>query len=337
MTGRTRTTATDGVDSQPPSTNDTCETVKVPSYYAREIRERERIIEACPVKVFTSSINPRWGWPWKLNASNEARPSTKRSSEELIIDPGLYNYCGTLEAAHAAAKVDADYLLARDLPPAHYADREFDRERYEVSAERVANYFIEHQRLREQESAMLGQWECAHDAEVIAPIQPPYAKSIEYLSTPIERTISPDETAPVTVLDETDYIALGGLLGFDDPEVRVQKLHEVREIVGDETKIHALAPGTDLAVIRAIRETPPLVDSLDVSTPEKGPAHGNIPDKNWDYHNHDLPTGTDSTTVRGQFSGAIAIQFAYMLSPLCTDDVLDQIPNQSEQQTLNTF
>lgn len=313
------------------------ETIEVPARYKREIRERERVIKACPVKIFTSSINPRWSWPWKLNSSKEARMSTANSSEELIIDPGLYNHCYSLEAAHAAAKTDADYLLARDLPPVQYDEVDFTRERYEVSAIRVANYILEHQRLREKESAMLGQWECAHDAEVIVPIQPPYDKSLEYMSKPIERQLGRDKKATVTILDETDYIAVGGLLGFDDPKVRVEKLREVRQIVGDDMKIHALAPGTDLEIIRAIRDDHDLMDSLDVSTPEKGPAHCNIPDKLWSYHNHEFPTGADSTTVRAQFSGGIAIQFAYMLSPLCTDEILKKSSEESQQQTLGGF
>lgn len=318
--------------------NDETATIEVPERYAREIKERQRIIEACPIKVFTSSINPRWSWPWKLNPSNEARPSTSDSSEEVIIDPGLYNYCGPLEAAHAAHKTDADYLLARDLTPVQYPDVDFEeRERYEVSAGRVANYFAEHHRLRERASVTLGKWELAHDAEPIAPIQPPYEKSLAALNQPIQREVSNGETVTLTVLEETDYIAIGGLLDFTDAATRVEKLHEVRDIVGEETKIHALAPGTDLKVIRTIRDNPDLMDSLDVSTPENAPANGKIPDKTWSQHNHSFPRGVDSTTVRGQFSGAIAMQLAYMLSPLCDDDVLEAEYEHTQQQTFDAI
>ncbi|WP_330630717.1 hypothetical protein [Halocatena halophila] len=307
--------------------------ITIPDRYAREIREREHIIDACPIKVFTSSINPRWSWPWKLNAANEARPSVPPSCDEMMIDPGLNNRCGPLAAAHAAAKTDADYVLGRDLPPTQCPERVSDDEVWRVSIERVANYMIEHRRLREADSVSLGTWDLAHDAEAIAPIQPPYIESLKYMAEPIKRD-TPHGPMQITILDETDYIAVGGLLSFDDVTERVEKLQEVREHVGDEMKIHALAPGTGLPVIRAIRDDPALIDSLDVSTPETGPSNGRLPDKTWTQHDHNLPRGTDSTTIRAQYSGAIALQLAYMLGPYCNDPVLDQDNDQTEQQSL---
>lgn len=313
--------------------NSDSNTTTVPDRYAREIEERQRIIEACPVKVFTSSINPRWAWPWKLNSANEARPSIPPSCDELMIDPGHTNYCGPLAAAHAAAKTGADYVLARDLPPSQFPEDVPEDERHLVSIDRVANYFVEHRRLRENETASLGKWELAHSAEAIAPIQPPYIESLKRISEPIKRETK-DSPEYITILDETDYIALGGLLSIDKANDRVEMLRDVREYVGNDVKIHALAPGTDLEVIRAIRNDHDLIDSLDVSTPERAASNGRIPDKTWKQHKHPLPRGTDSTTIRGQYSGAIALQLAYMLGPYCTDSVLEEDGEQTHQQTI---
>lgn len=305
----------------------------VPDYYAREVEEREKILDACPIDIYTSSINPRWAWPWKLNASNEARPSTRKSCRELMIDPGIRNPACSPEIGNAAAKTDADYVLARDLSPEHPHHGERD-DRNLRSVETAVNYYYQHKAMRTAETYKVGKWECAHDANVIIPIQPPYDVSIDYMSRNFERhelvvdeddgTVyyADDSLETINLIRDVDYFAVGGLLDFPVDD-RIEQLRMVRDILGPDVKLHALAPGTDAEIVAALRDDPDLIDSLDVSTPENAVKNGKVADMTGTQHKVPFPHGTDSTTVRASWSAAIAEQFAYALSPKCSDDFDD--------------
>lgn len=109
-------------------------------------------------------------------------------------------------------------------------------------------------------------------------------------------------------------VAVGGLIGLDVDE-RLAALRRVRERVGSGTHVHALAPGTEPRMIDALRAAPHLVDSLDVSTPERAPANGKLPDVSWTQHEIRVTEGTDSSTVRAAHSSGIALELARQLDP----------------------
>jgi len=92
-----------------------------------------------------------------------------------------------------------------------------------------------------------------------------------------------------------------------------------------EMRIHALAPGTAPAMLYELRQHPDLVDSLDVSTPERAPGNHKVPDATWTQDRHLFPRGDGTLTLRAQHSVSIALQLAHMLSPLCNEETFETV------------
>ncbi|MFD1588515.1 hypothetical protein ACFR9U_16170 [Halorientalis brevis] len=270
-------------------------TVDVPAYYAREIAERELIARECPVDVFVSGINPRYGWPYRMQSAREARPSVRDACETLIIDSVFqdphYPIEEILDAAH---DFDADYVVSKD----YWA---LDGQSYPLNE---MQFFAERYKRHPCE------------AEILVPVgADPSKYTLERLAKDIKRD-SPCNIGGVAV----------GALSRERGELQADVLRRVREIVGPDVHVHALGMGTDPSVIGAIRESivddpqRPLVDSLDTSTPENAPKNNKLPDKRWSQKRVLLPEGDKSSTVRAQFAAAQALMLAYELTTWCDDD-----------------
>lgn len=302
----------------------------VADYVATELDAREAILEACPIDVYTSSINPRWGHPHKLMSYYEARPGVAESARMVMIDSG-YSRVGSMPGViEAAQKVDADAIIPPDLTPGcdGYEDRDPTEHAYEIG-----EYWHDFRRVD-------------LDCDLYLPIHPPFDHflgelryydpgyvlgledhpAFDYPAEGEEWRLEARGARPTFTLDlveAADGVAVGGLRGLDVDE-RIDALRTVYREVPRDTRIHALAPGTEPAILRELKHNPHLVDSIDVSTPEVASANGKVPDKTWKQHRHQFPKGTNSSTIRGAFSTAIALQLAYMLSPDCDDSILDE-------------
>lgn len=130
-------------------------------------------------------------------------------------------------------------------------------------------------------------------------------------------------------LDGFSHYVLGGIAAAD-PDVQLTEIRRFREAAGDHVYAHGLGLGASLRLIKALREEPRLLDSLDLSTPEKVIRGEKLPDKSWQQRKFSYPTGEDSSTVRAQFAQAVALQLNYMLGPFCSDDVLEDEFTQTE-------
>jgi hypothetical protein len=311
-------------------------TVEVPAYYRREIADRHRIATECPIDVYTSSQNPRWGWPYKLNRAGKQSPATARSCGSMLVDAGYHNLTDSAEIAMTAHRTDADIVIARDLTSNHPVVGD-DRDRVEKSIGLAFYTAFWLDVLRGTEGETVGQWPVSHDADVMLPLQPPYEVGLEWLSEPRPVSVTAaNHPRYISAYDRFDHFAVGGLQDIEGVDERVRALETVREYVGDEVHVHALAPGTEIEMLQTLRERPGLVDSIDISTPECAPANNKLPDKTWQQHRHPIPTGMDVTTVRAQYSAAIAVQLAFMLTPsLCDDDVFEETT--TEQEQINAF
>ncbi|RJT04698.1 hypothetical protein [Halococcus sp. IIIV-5B] len=268
------------------------ETIEVPARYAREIEAREQLHEACPVDVYVAGINPRYSWPHRLVAANEARPGVAESADTVMVDSVISDsYYAVNDVLDAAHKLDAEYVVGKDWPP------EQDPAGKGVQATDAYEWFI----------TKYKRHKC--DSEVIVPIAPPF------------------EPGCLDCLPEVDHFALGGMNGMSG-ERQVKYIRDFRELAGYDVEVHGLGVGTTPELISAIRESVeddpenPLLDSLDISTPENAIGNGKIPDKSWQQHRVPMPTGTDSTTVRGGFAEATARMLEFEFSPGCDDDIL---------------
>ena len=185
----------------------------------------------------------------------------------------------------------------------------------DMAAERNATYVVPkdylHDRRRTTESvrrflALYEDHECT--AQPLIPLQPPHDEHYE-------------------VLDGFSHYALGGIKG-KSPTDQVEALESFDQASGDEY-VHALGLGGSLDFVKAIRDNPDLVDSVDLSTHETAATNDRLPDKTWKQQSFAFPRGESSTTVRAAFAHAVLLELNYMLSPLCHDNVLSEPEVQS--------
>lgn len=151
------------------------------------------------------------------------------------------------------------------------------------------------------------QHECA--ATPLIPLQPPYHEHYRELS-------------------QFSHYVLGGI-ATADPETQLAEIRRFREEAGRYVYAHGLGLGASLTLIKALRDDPTLLDSLDLSTPEQVIRGEKLPDKTWQQRPFEYPTGADSSTVRAAFASAVTLQLNYMLGPFCNDDLLESAYEQS--------
>lgn len=252
----------------------------------RELEERMKIIaDNTRARVFSAGYNPRYYYPYGLQNASNARQSGRDSRYEMIIDSACNDDDVTNEAViERAAELNADYVVPKDYPG--------DPIRTAESLLSFVSLYEEHP-------------EC--QARPFAVIQPPYVEQYRVYESLYERF---------------SYLALGGLLQYE-PAEQVRMIREFREEVGEYTYLHAFGVGTHLEMIRALRENPRLIDSLDTSTAETAIAKNSIRDKMWTETPFYIPEGVDSTTVRARFSSAMLYMLNYMLGTRVDDSDLE--------------
>jgi hypothetical protein len=275
----------------------------VPAYYEQEIAQREHILEKCPIDVYCSSVNRRWGHSHKLMSYYEARPGAARSCQTLIIDSGVNRWGAPEDILEPAQRYNADYVFASDVTgledPSKKAHNDAMPTTDDPGIETAEDAAMEGLRRFMDRAAEIGI-----DDRVILPLQPGYMDFLDRIE---------EET---NWLDRVGYVALGGMKTLSVHE-KVRAMFEVRDRLGDEMQIHALDPSTNPIVLRTLYQNPGLIDSLDVSTPELSLTNNKIPDATWKQRKHLYPRGKDITTVRAVSSARLTIQIAYMISPLC--------------------
>jgi len=145
------------------------------------------------------------------------------------------------------------------------------------------------------------------NARPIIPLQPDHVEHYRAL---------PDR------LREFGYYSLGGIAKAG-PEEQVRALQNFREEIGYGPQVHALGVGSHPDVIRAIRDDPALVDSVDISTPEQSVKNGTLPDKTHKQpatNSFQIARGTNSSTTRSAFMEAVYFHLVYCITPFCEDD-----------------
>lgn len=151
-------------------------------------------------------------------------------------------------------------------------------------------------------------------ATPIIPLQPPYDRHYRALSG-------------------YSHYALGGIANRP-PSEQIEAIRRFRDEAGWRPHAHGLGLGASITLIRALRDDPSLLDSLDLSTPEQMVINDQIADKTWTQRRFRYPRGEDSTTLRAAYASALALQLNYMLSPICDDDELESIYEQSRLSNL---
>lgn len=274
------------------------EAIKVPKRYAREIAARERLLARCPVDIYVSGVWDRYSWPYRLVQANEAnRSGLKDTCETLIVDSVPTDlYFPVSDVLDAAHEMDADYVVMKDYPG-----------EYDVTLDAHERFCSHYQR-----------HEC--DSKIMAVATTPNIGRFRAQCRSYKRSF--DKGLSVHA------VAVGGLRDAK-ASIQARWFREARKVMGYDVPLHGLGVGTSPELIsnirKSIKEDPerPLVDSIDISTPESAVKNNKIPDKTWTQRRSPFPEGVDSTTVRSGFAEAIARMLAYELTPDCDDDVLN--------------
>jgi hypothetical protein len=263
---------------------------------SKEDRRAREIIARSPVRIFSASYSDWWECPYRLQMVQRADQKFRDMSYQYIIDSGYRDDSVTNEAIiEKAVDLNPDWIVPKDYPG---------------NPERTAESLREFADLYDDRGDKFG-------GRPLIPVQPPHAQTVERFP----------------VYGEWSNFAVGGLHYFSSPEAQVDALKEFEE-VANPAHLHALGVGTNLEFVTALRDEPSLVDSLDISTPETAVKNNGIPDRTWIQREFEIPTGVNSTMLRGQLSRYIHLQLSYMLSDLCDQS---NFPGLGEQAAISEF
>lgn len=240
--------------------------------------------------IYSASYNAHYWYPYKLRSVGNGWDSLDQSCMELMIDSDISDDSITNEEIIAeAVESRANKVIPKD---------------YLGEPEETRRSLLEFERVAQEEFDGI-------KSTVIPVLQDDHASHAEEHEA---------------FYAEYSHIAVGGIRHFDTDE-QVRRLKAVRDIVGDSTHIHGFGMGCNLGLIKAIRQNPNLLDSLDMSTAERAVQNGNTIDWSFDQEaqNIPMPYGEDKTTVNAGFSKSILLMLNYMITDLVDEDRLEEM------------
>ncbi|EMA17286.1 hypothetical protein [Haloarcula marismortui] len=244
----------------------------------------ETIAQNTNVKVFTVSNWQEYFYPYALAHEGYADEKVRKACYELIVDSNKNDP----ETDNADVVERANQVNADYIIPKDYIGDQ----------SRTHDSMVEFQK----------QYESECRAKPYYVLQPPF----DYIYTEHEDFYS-----------SINRFALGGLQGLDD-EMQVKEIKRFREVAHDGITVHGFGVGTSVEIIRACREHDTFLDSLDIGTPEQSVINNAIVDAKMSQFEFEIPRGTRSTNVRAAFAKAILQLLNYLLSPLPSEEYMNE-------------
>lgn len=299
--------------------------------YDEEIENRQKVVDACPIDIYVSSATGRYGYESKLlSYYNAPRYTVRDSCANMMIDSS-YSKIGYMpEILDKAVTMEADWIITPDVAPGCDGWQPVVDD-VEAVTQEMKGYWLDYVNHE-------------YDGKILVPIQAPFMEHLDRLGRiEIDDFLNwrddPDFDCPsddeamieqanrrgarpsmtLDLLEKFDGVAIGGLRGLSVEET-IETLLRVDDYLDDDKHIHALAPGTDMSVLKVLRDRPDLVDSLDISTPEMAAKNQKMPDNTWTQQKVPMPRGKDVSTLKAMRALEIILMLNYMLSPLCRDD-----------------
>jgi len=262
--------------------------------YESQFREEMDIIREAKQRcmIYSASYNPRYYYPFKLRAVGKGWEALDKSCFELMIDSNINDDTVTNEEVlDEAVETQATKIIPKDYPG---------------QPERTLESLIEFKTLAEEKYGGIA-------ADVIPVLQDPHAGHLK---------------EHIDHYEQYSHIAIGGMKGNAYPaEEKIRRIKQVRDVVGDSTHIHGFGMGCSISLIKAIRQNPNLLDSLDMSTAEKMVMNGKVAD--WTLNQKrpkpPMPYGDDKSTVNGGFSKAVLVMLNYMLTGRVNESKLEEM------------
>jgi len=115
---------------------------------------------------------------------------------------------------------------------------------------------------------------------------------------------------------EPNKVLIGGIRDFSS-EKQVETIKDFRDEVGYEVYVHGLGMGMSQTFVKAIRNNPRLLDSVDCSTPEQNAINNKISDAELEQKHYTTCKGKHSSAMRYRISQLMAVQLNYVMSEFC--------------------
>lgn len=256
------------------------------------LRRLEVLLEACPVKIFAAS-SLKHPWPYRLQNAAECYPASFWRSQDRIMDSAIGEDLSNGDVLRHAIERHATAVVAKD-------------------------YLHDQQATTESITEFAG----LHDPEVhpraYIPLQPPYDEHVA-------------EVYPIIEESHLDHRYMLGGLATAAPAERIDELLAFRREVGEEPIAHGLGWGLDDELVATIRDEPPLLDSVDNSSPAQAAQNGQILDKHWRARDCPNVDGQYQNSVHGSFEFAMLVQATHRMTEFNDDfDGLDEQANLGE-------
>ena len=246
-----------------------------------------RIISHSYVRIYLAGHLSRIWYPYRLEHAGYTRPTTRKRCLEYVIDSGWNNDDITNEEIlDIALERNATWVVPKDYPD--------DRDRTIESIREFVELYEDHS--------------CV--AHPIVPLQPPYVESYE-------------ELCEIIGEEHLSHMALGGMAEAN-PTKQIEAIQAFRNHVGYGPYLHGLGMGTSKPAVKAIRDDPRLLDSLDLSSPIQDVTNGKVCSKYQERVDCEMPKGTDSTIITAAAVSWQILQLNYVMGPLCNDDELEE-------------
>ena len=115
---------------------------------------------------------------------------------------------------------------------------------------------------------------------------------------------------------EPGKVLIGGIRDFSSQK-QVDIVKEFRDEVGYDVYVHGLGMGMSKTFVKAIRNNPRMLDSIDCSTPEQNAINNKISDAELEQNDYITCKGKYSSVMRYRISQLMAIQLNYVMSEFC--------------------
>jgi len=259
---------------------------------SKEDRRAREIIANSPVTIFSARYHDWWNCPYTLQMVQRADQKFRDKSYQYIVDSGFRDPdVSNQDMIEAAIDLNPDWVVPKDYPG---------------DAQRTADSLREFADLYADRGDEFG-------GRPLVPVQPPHADTFERYEH---------------IYREFSNFAVGGLHYFTTPAAQVEAIKEFKK-VASPGHLHALGVGTNLEFVTELRDSPALIDSLDISTPETAVKNNGVPDRTWIQREFEVPKGTNSSMLRGNLSKYIHLQLNYMLTEFADDENFPGIGDQS--------
>lgn len=248
----------------------------------------------------STGVGSHYDYPYKLE-KYPGSEAIRDTCVELVIDSNIHDPSVTnADILERAYDRRADYVVAKDYPGKPHKTAESLREFLEIYEENGDVY--------------------GHITP-IAPIQPPHRETY---------------TQYEGIYEEFPILGVGGLR-TETPHRQLTAVKNLREVASTQS-IHGFGMGGTLDFVKTVRDNPGLIDSVDLSTPERSAKNGTELNALLNQTESRVPHGESSSELRSVTAERNLLVLNYLYSDLVDDEEIESVwKSVFQNQTLASF